>query len=104
MNLQVFWTMQISGIITLALAKLSLVVLLQRIALERVGPQAAVLALWIVPVIWSLQMEAHAKSIVYWLFGSRLLICVTDIGRMAVIHKALQSEDHTRKHLIFIPT
>ena len=158
MNLQVFWTMQISGIITLALAKLSLVVLLQRIALERVGPQAvrwlfstvavytllslllvffqcypsqpwiltpnkcsthgnayfpitcsnmltdAVLALWIVPVIWSLQMEAHAKSIVYWLFGSRLLICVADIVRMAVIHKALQSEDHTRKHLIFIPT
>ena len=64
----------------------------------------AVLALWIFPVIWSLQMKAHAKSVVYWLFGSRFLICVVDVGRMIVIQKALQSEDQTRKHPILNPT
>jgi hypothetical protein len=158
MGLQLFWTTQILGVIALAFAKLSLVVLLQRIAPERMGPQAirwltpmvvvytllslslvlfqchssrpwilspndcsthgnvyypitvsnmltdAVLALWIFPVIWSLQMKAHAKSVVYWLFESRLLICVVDVGRMIGIQKALQSEDQTRKHLILNPT
>ena len=158
MSLQLFWTTQILGVIALAFAKLSLVVLLQRIAPERIGPQAirwltpmvglytllslllivlqcqssqpwilspnncsthgnvyypitvsnmltdAVLALWIFPVIWSLQMKAHAKSVVYWLFGSRFLICVVDVGRMIVIQKALQSEGQTRKHPILNPT
>jgi hypothetical protein len=57
----------------------------------------AVLAIWIFPIIWGLQMKVHTKSVVFWLFGSRLLICVVDIGRMVVIHKALQLEDQTRK-------
>ena len=64
----------------------------------------AVLALWIFPVIPSLQMKAHTKSVVYWLFASRFLICVVDVGRMIVIQKALQSEDQTSKHLILNPT
>ncbi len=151
MHSQLFWTTQISGVITLALAKLSLVVLFQRIAPKQMGPQTttwlmpmvavytllslfliafqcqmpqpwilsprscsthgnvyypitisnmltdAMLAIWIFPVIWGLQMKVHTKSVVLWLFGSRLLICVADIGRMVVIHKALQSEDQTRK-------
>jgi hypothetical protein len=42
-------------------------------------------------------MRAHAKGVVMWLFGSRLVICVVDIGRMYIIHQALQSEDQTRK-------
>jgi len=56
-----------------------------------------VLAFWIFPLIQGVQMKAHTKSIVFWLFGSRLLVCVVDIGRMVVIHKALQLEDQTRK-------
>jgi hypothetical protein len=155
MHLQLFWTTQISGVITLALAKLSLVVLFQRLARKQTGPQAirwlmpmvavytllslfliafqcqlpqpwilspkncsthgnvyypitisnmltdAVLAIWIFPIIWGLQMKVHTKSVVFWLFGSRLLICVVDIGRMVVIHKALQLEDQTRSQLIW---
>jgi hypothetical protein len=56
----------------------------------------ALLAVWIFPVIWGLNMKVHAKSIVLWLFGSRLVVCAADIGRLVVIHKALQSEDQTR--------
>lgn len=148
---KLFWTAQISVVIALAFAKLSLVVLFQRIAPNEVGLQAvrwlmpmvavytllslfliafqcqlpqpwilsprscsthgnvyypttifnmltdAVLAIWIFPVIRGVQMRAHTKSVVLWLFGSRLLICVVDIGRVVVIHKALQLEDQTRK-------
>lgn len=151
MHLQLFWTTQISGVITLTLAKLSLVVLFHRITPKQMGPQTirwlmpmvafytllslfliafqcqlpqpwilslkncsthgnvyypitisnmltdAVLAIWMFPIIWGLQMKVHTKSVVFWLFGSRLLICVVDIGRMVVIHKALQLEDQTRK-------
>jgi hypothetical protein len=56
-----------------------------------------ILSLWILPVLWRLQMNRHTKKIVTWLFVSRLLICIVDMGRMVVIHKALQSEDQTRK-------
>jgi hypothetical protein len=151
MYLKLFWAAQISGVITFALAKLSLVVLFQRIAPKRIGPRTirwlkpmvafytllsllliafqcqlphpwmlspsncsthgnvyypitvmniltdTVLAVWIYPIIWGVQMKAHTKSVVFWLFGSRLLICMVDIGRMVVIHKALQSEDQTSK-------
>jgi small basic protein len=139
------------GVITLALAKLSLVLLFNRIATKQIGPRTfrwlmpmvpiytllslaliafqcqlprpwvlsptkcythgnvyypitisnmvtdALLAVWIFPVFRSLHMRAHTKSAVLWLFGSRILVCVADIVRMMVIHKALQSEDQTRK-------
>ena len=49
-------------------------------------------------------MTAHAKSVIYWWFESRFLICVVDVGRMIVIQIALQSEDQTRKHPILNPT
>jgi hypothetical protein len=57
----------------------------------------ALLAVWILPIIHALHMRAHAKAVVMWLFGSRLVICVVDIGRMYVIHQALHSEDQTRE-------
>jgi hypothetical protein len=57
----------------------------------------AMLAVWMLPLIYALHMRADSKSIVMWLFGSRLVICVVDIGRMIVIHRALQSEDQTRE-------
>jgi hypothetical protein len=57
----------------------------------------AILAFWIFPVIWRLQMKERHKSVILWLFGSRLLVCVVDIGRMLVIHRALQVEDQTSK-------
>jgi hypothetical protein len=148
---QLFWTTQIFGVIALALAKLSLVLLFKGITPKHCGPQAvawlipvvaiytllalglitfqcqlpqpwilipsqcsthgkvyypvtilnmltdALLGIWMLPIIWALHMRAHSKAIIMWLFGSRLVICVVDIGRMTVIHKALQSEDQTRK-------
>ena len=57
----------------------------------------ALLAICMFPIIRSLNTEAHIKSVLRWLFGSRLLICIADAGRMVIIHKALQSEDQTRK-------
>jgi len=57
----------------------------------------ALLAFWIIPVLWGLQMSQHTKRVVMWLFGSRFALCIADVGRMFVIHKALQSEDQTRK-------
>jgi hypothetical protein len=146
-----FWITQMSGVLALAFAKLSLVLLFKRIAPQQVGSQGGkwlmstvaiytllslfliafqcqlprpwilnplecsthgnvyypitisnmltdvLLALWIFPLIWGLHMRTQAKSIVLWLFGSRLLICVVDMGRMVAIHRALQSEDQTRK-------
>lgn len=49
------------------------------------------------PIVWGLQITDQTKSILVWLFGSRLLICLVDMGRLIVIRKALQSEDQTRK-------
>jgi hypothetical protein len=57
----------------------------------------ALLAIWMLPIIRALHMKTHPKAVVMWLFGSRLIICVADIGRMVVIHRALQSEDQTRR-------
>jgi hypothetical protein len=61
----------------------------------------AFLALWIFPTIWLLNMETHTKLVVLSLFGSRLIVCLVDVGRMLVIQKALQSEDQTSKALFY---
>jgi hypothetical protein len=55
------------------------------------------LSFWIVPLLWKLQMGRSTKTMVTWLFVSRVLVCIADMGRMIVIHHALQSEDQTRK-------
>lgn len=57
----------------------------------------AVLALWIFPIIWLLNMSFHTKFVVMSVFGSRLLVCLVDVGRIIVIKEALQSEDQTSK-------
>jgi hypothetical protein len=155
MHLQLFWTTQILTVISLAIAKMSLVVLFQRITPKQIEPQTirwltsmvaiytllslfliafqcklphpwilsprycsthgniyypvtisnmltdAVLAIWIFPIVWGLQMEVHTKSVISWLFGSRLLICLADIGRLLIIREALRSEDQTRKTSTF---
>lgn len=61
----------------------------------------AVLALWIFPVIRRLKMEIQTKTVVMSVFGSRLLVCLADVGRIIVIHEALQSEDQTRSQLLW---
>ncbi|KAF2185563.1 hypothetical protein K469DRAFT_632088, partial [Zopfia rhizophila CBS 207.26] len=53
------------------------------------------LAGWILPSIWALQMRQGTKFLVMALFASRVVVCIVDIGRMFVIHSALQSEDQT---------
>lgn len=63
----------------------------------------ALLAFWILPILWELQMKKHTKNIVMWLFLSRFAVCIADIGRMIVIRKALQTEDQTRKPLLTTP-
>jgi hypothetical protein len=152
MQLQIFWTTQMLGVITLALAKLYLVLVFQHILPRHMLPRPirwllesvvavyillslfltafqcqlpepwkltpkscnthgnvyypitisnmltdAMIAFWTFPVIWGLQMEAHRKRVILWIFGSRFLICVVDVGRMLVIRKALQLEDQTSK-------
>jgi hypothetical protein len=149
MQLQIFWTTQMLGVATLALAKLSLVAVFQRIVPKSMFTQAmtwllfpvyisislflvafqcqlpepwkltpkscnthgnvyypitalnmltdAMLAFWTFPVIWGLQMNANRKCVILLIFGSRLLICGVDSGRMIVISRALQQEDQTSK-------
>jgi hypothetical protein len=57
----------------------------------------AVLALWILPAIWALQMDRGSKAVVIALFASRILVCAADSGRMYVIHRSLQHQDTTCK-------
>ena len=57
----------------------------------------SLLAFWTFPVIWRLTKRRDTRFVVMWSLGSRLLICVMDVVRMVVIHRALQSEDQTRK-------
>ncbi|KAF2847929.1 hypothetical protein T440DRAFT_520366 [Plenodomus tracheiphilus IPT5] len=61
----------------------------------------ALLSIWMFPIIRTLHTRDHTKAVLMWLFGSRLFICILDVGRMVVIHNALQSEDQTRSQLLW---
>jgi len=149
--MQLFWTTQLLGIVALAGAKLSIVLMFQRIDPIKLGRTTmkwltpmvgiymlvglflvafqcklprpwvlsldrcpmregiyltitmfniltdTVLSLWILPELRKLQLRRHTKNLVMWLFVSRFIVCIADMGRIAVIHRALPSEDHTRK-------
>lgn len=56
------------------------------------------LAAWILPAIWKLHMDENIKRLVMTLFGSRIVVCAVDIGRIILIRRALRSEDQTCRY------
>ncbi|KAF2107072.1 hypothetical protein BDV96DRAFT_606870 [Lophiotrema nucula] len=53
------------------------------------------LAGWILPSIWSLQMEQNTRILVMSLFATRVVVSAVDCGRLVYIHRALNSTDIT---------
>lgn len=53
------------------------------------------LAVWIVPTIWTLKVTRSTKAIIMSLMLSRLLICAGDVGRIALVQRTLESDDVT---------
>ncbi|PVH99995.1 hypothetical protein DM02DRAFT_655868 [Periconia macrospinosa] len=60
------------------------------------------LAVWILPAIWALQMKDNIKFLVMALFGSRIVVCAVDIGRIVLLWRALHSEDQTWAQLPWV--
>lgn len=59
------------------------------------------LAVWILPAIWALQMKQDLKLLVMTLFGSRAAVCAVDVGRFVLVRRALRSADQTcRQHAL----
>lgn len=55
------------------------------------------LAVWIVPAIWTLKATRSTKATIISLMLSRLLICADDVGRIALVRKTLKYDDVTCK-------
>jgi hypothetical protein len=53
------------------------------------------LAGWMLPSIWALQMDYSTKALVMSLFASRAVVCAVDAGRFVFIRRALDSVDIT---------
>ncbi|KAH8711967.1 hypothetical protein GQ44DRAFT_714188 [Phaeosphaeriaceae sp. PMI808] len=53
------------------------------------------LAVWILPTIWALQMKKNTKLLTMSLFASRVVVCVVDVSRFIVIRQALDTDDQT---------
>ncbi|KAF2257797.1 hypothetical protein CC78DRAFT_549644 [Lojkania enalia] len=53
------------------------------------------LAGWMLPAIWALQMERSTKVLVMSLFASRVVVCIVDVGRLILLKRALDSDDQT---------
>lgn len=55
----------------------------------------AVLAFWMIPIIWSLQMARGTRAVVISLVASRVIVCILDGTKVVFITKALNSGDYT---------
>lgn len=53
------------------------------------------LAVWILPSLWKLQMNLQNRLTVISLFGARLIVPFVAVGQLYLTYKALQSEDQT---------
>jgi hypothetical protein len=53
------------------------------------------LAGWILPTIWALQMRTNTKLLVMSMFASRVVVCALDINRAVFIRRALDADDQT---------
>ncbi|KAF2750889.1 hypothetical protein M011DRAFT_464696 [Sporormia fimetaria CBS 119925] len=59
-----------------------------------------ILAVWVTRPIWSLQMPKGTAVVVISLLAARVIVCIADAAKIAIIRRALKSQDTT---WVFLP-